>query len=282
MTILILGGTGFIGTPLTEQLRLQGHDVVTVSRSARSDFQLDLTDVTSQAISDMLSATHATVVVNLAGSGLAPGTADHHSMTRLNARLPELLCSAVSDNPEIRLLHAASSTEVLSSGGTHESFYSQTKAQGTERIAERHSDGSARGTILILHNIYGPTQPVERFVQMIVTRARKLQSTFLNYPERLRDFVYLDDAVAALARIVGDEHAPTEIEIGTGTGVGLREAADLVYTLMGASKSLITWGTETEDPFATRIANNPSPYLRSPRRFAAGITSMVNEVDRGL
>ncbi len=70
MNILITGGTGLIGTALSQSLHNQGHDVVIVSRSpqqVRAPFQSTSWDLTSltEAIEQ------ADVVVNLAGSSIA-------------------------------------------------------------------------------------------------------------------------------------------------------------------------------------------------------------------
>ena len=70
MNILITGGTGLIGTALSQSLHNQGHDVVIVSRSpqqVRASLQSTSWDLTSltEAIEQ------ADVVVNLAGSSIA-------------------------------------------------------------------------------------------------------------------------------------------------------------------------------------------------------------------
>jgi hypothetical protein len=71
MKILITGGTGFIGTPLSQELRNSRHTVVVTTRR-QSDSKEKLTWNPPDLISsDVISAFDA--VINLAGEPIAPG-----------------------------------------------------------------------------------------------------------------------------------------------------------------------------------------------------------------
>lgn len=71
MNILITGGTGFIGTPLTRELRNAGHTVVVTTRRP-SDAKDKLTLKPPQLIApDVISQFDA--FINLAGEPIAPG-----------------------------------------------------------------------------------------------------------------------------------------------------------------------------------------------------------------
>lgn len=70
-TILIGGGTGFIGKHLSKRLQALGHEVRHLSRSARPDspFKTFVWDVEKQAIDDA-AFTDVDYVFNLAGAGI--------------------------------------------------------------------------------------------------------------------------------------------------------------------------------------------------------------------
>jgi len=71
MNILITGGTGFIGTPLTRELRMSGH-AVTVTTRSRTAAKDKLTWTPPDRIHpDIISGFDA--VINLAGEPIAPG-----------------------------------------------------------------------------------------------------------------------------------------------------------------------------------------------------------------
>jgi nucleoside-diphosphate-sugar epimerase len=63
-------------------------------------------------------------------------------------------------------------------------------------------------------------------------------------PERIRDFVYVDDAVGALERIVADERWNETLTVGSGVDTPLIEAAELVVAAVGSSVPIETPGGE--------------------------------------
>ncbi|MEM9258626.1 MAG: NAD-dependent epimerase/dehydratase family protein, partial [Bacteroidota bacterium] len=73
-TILIGGGTGFVGSHLSRRLRDLGHEVRHLSRRVRPDaeFATYQWDVTAQTIDDA-AFSEVDYVINLAGAGIADG-----------------------------------------------------------------------------------------------------------------------------------------------------------------------------------------------------------------
>lgn len=71
LTILIAGGTGFIGSRMSELFNAKGHTVRLLTRAPRGDGQFGW-DLTSGTIDDN-AVTGADIVINLAGAGIADG-----------------------------------------------------------------------------------------------------------------------------------------------------------------------------------------------------------------
>jgi nucleoside-diphosphate-sugar epimerase len=63
-------------------------------------------------------------------------------------------------------------------------------------------------------------------------------------PERARDFVYVDDAIAALEQIVEGARWNETITVASGTRTPLRHAAELVLAAAGSSVPIETPGGE--------------------------------------
>jgi nucleoside-diphosphate-sugar epimerase len=63
-------------------------------------------------------------------------------------------------------------------------------------------------------------------------------------PERARDFVYVDDAIAALEQIVADGRWNETITVASGVQTPLRRAAELVLAAAGSSVPIETPGGE--------------------------------------
>jgi len=239
MRVLLLGGTGFLGRSTATELARAGHDVVVASRSPAADVVLDVEDL--RALSDHLSGARYDDVVNLVGAGLESGTADHATMRRINSELPVRLHDVLTtlDAPP-RLVHAASSTERLAGQALDESDYSRSKHDGSVALRSAARASGATVTILAVHNSYGPDQPSRRFVAAMAAGLRSDTPVTLNYPHRIRDFVFVDDVAASIRHAVEQPSGGlAEAEVGTGTGLSLLETAREIADALGHSRDLI-------------------------------------------
>jgi len=272
MRILLLGGTGFIGREAAHHLRAVGHEVVTASRSSSADLTIDAME--PGGLARLVSSSYDSVV-NLLGAGLASGAADPRDMRRVNSELPRELVLALASLPSPpHLLHAASSTERLAEQATDESDYSRTKHDGTTSVADAATAAGTPVTILRIHNTYGPTQPSERFVAAITAELRAGRQVTLNFPERVRDFVYVSDVAASIRHAL--EHPPVSLsmaEAGSGTGLTLTAAARGIAVALGRPTELVT-AVEVRpvDPNPVTVCPVPhGTYGLCTTDFASGI-----------
>lgn len=270
MRVLLLGGTGFIGAALAERLRAEDHRVVTVSSTGAADVRLDLT--APDTLEEYLVSTEFDTVVNLAGAGLTSGTADPTTMTRINTDLPPRLLRALaqqSRDADIHLIHASSSTERPPGHDTDESEYSRTKHEGTSgleseyaRLLDEHTSPGVRVSVCRVHNTYGPGQPSGRFIAHVISRLSDGLPVTLRHPDRVRDFIYLDDTVTGLSQLVNaGMTAPSHAELGTGVGVRLRESAECIANALDRPVSLVL------DDEATTA--DPNPVTIASERFGS-------------
>jgi nucleoside-diphosphate-sugar epimerase len=282
MRILLLGGNGFIGSALARHLRSVDHEVVTMSSTSSADVQLDLR--APDALESYLASTRFDTVVNLAGAGLTAGTADLITMERINSELPpriyRALASSVSNNA-FHLIHAASSTERLPEHDTDESEYSRTKLAGTsaleaELVNSKHDSRSSQVHVSIcrVHNTYGPGQPDRRFIAYVINQLESNRPVVLQRPDRIRDFVFLDETVDGIQLLVGaGMSAPTRAELGTGVGLRLRECAIHIAGALNRSTDLVIDGeASTDDPNPVTVASERFGSLGNCRTdFAEGL-----------
>jgi nucleoside-diphosphate-sugar epimerase len=248
--ILLLGGTGFIGAAAARSLRAAGHDVLTVGRSPGADVNVDL----GSDVRELIAAHPAPIVVNLAGAGLAAGTADTVTMESVNTDLPARLADALAPTGAL-LIHAASSTEPTGPG-PYESEYSRTKHAGTLALQSRLGQPV---TLLRIYNVYGPGQPAARFVAGAIKDLRARQPVVLQYPQRVRDFVYLDDVCANICAVVDARQPLPPVEVGTGTGLRLIDVAHQIADAVGADRSLV----RSAEP----VPLDPHPSTFAPVRY---------------
>lgn len=266
MRILVLGGNGFIGSKLSEQLKGEGDEVTTLSRGSQADVRLDLE--APNTIETFLGANHFDAVVNLAGAGLTAGTASIATMERINSNLPtRILNSLVAQGREstTHLIHAASSTERHPGQTVDESEYSRTKFHGSERLltafelAETtHSALPVHLSICRIHNTYGPDQPTGRFIAHVIQQLSTQTPLTLIHPHRVRDFVYVDDTISGLIQLLrANDAAPKQAELGTGHGTTLRAAAIAIADLLEIPSDLIAEAESVhDDPNPVTVATN--------------------------
>ncbi len=279
MRVLVLGGTGFIGLPVSRLLDDRGTEVVSLGRSPLADVSLDVLE--PGALEAYLRREPFDVVVNLAGAGLATESVGLHVMEAVNAELPGRVLGTLLDLPAPpAFVHAASSTERQGDDGPDESEYSRTKHEGAQAVRRIAADAGSSVVLARIHNTYGPGQPRTRFVAGAIHELAAGRQIRLNHPDRVRDFVLVDDVVATVARIVEDPASvPREVELGTGVGTSLRDVALTIARLVGQPDSLVETGAAgTADPHPTAVAREPGGSLGTCRTtLDEGLARTVRE-----
>ena len=255
MKILIVGASGFLGRKLFNDLLADKHDVVGSSRTKRDFLKLDITN--HENLKLVLEQGNFDTVINLAAVGVTAGTGNEQEMVKVNSDATIHFARILSNlqNPPT-LIHIASSTEPIGNVQP-ESLYSKSKAEGTAAVVSVLSQTQIPLKVLRIHNTYGPTQPEGRFVTSLINKFRNNEEVHLNYPERVRDFCFIDDVSQHIVKLVTQKHTGiSHNEIGTGTGVTLINAANMICKTVGASESLITSNSsEVFDPNSIQVAD---------------------------
>ena len=255
MKILIVGASGFLGRKLFNDLLADKHDVVGSSRTKRDFLKLDITN--HENLKLVLEQGNFDTVINLAAVGVTAGTGNEQEMVQVNSDATMHFARILSNlqNPPT-LIHIASSTEPIGNVQP-ESLYSKSKAEGTAAVVSVLSQTQIPLKVLRIHNTYGPTQPEGRFVMSLINKFRNNEEVHLNYPDRVRDFCLIDDVSQHIVKLVTQKHTGiSHNEIGTGTGVTLINAANMICKTVGASESLITSNSpEVFDPSSIQVAD---------------------------
>ena len=242
MRLLIVGGSGFIGRSLVEYLQHHGHTAIATGYTRRADIQLDARSITK--LSDYFKSNDFDLVINLAGA--FRDNLDVNTCSSMNIVEAMYLARKTS-----RFIHVASATENLAAKSTvHESEYSFTKEIGTANYTSALARTGFNGMTLVLHNTYGRLQPDDRFIAASRKTLASGKILKLNYPQRIRDFVYQPDVNLAFELAIDELFSePTNShkfkEIGTGTGVTLYDAALIIATTLGLGPDMIT--TESQE-----------------------------------
>jgi len=270
MRFLIVGGSGFIGRSLVEHLQYQGHVTVATGFTRRADIQLDARSITT--LSEYFKSNDFDLVINLAGA--FKDNLDVNTCSSMNIVEAMYLAGNTS-----KFIHVASATENLASKSKiHESEYSFTKEIGTANYTSALERTGFSGMTLVLHNTYGANQPDDRFIAASKKTLFNGEKVKLNYPRRIRDFVYQPDVnlafEIAIKELFSKPTFPHQFkEIGTGRGVTLYDAALIIAKTLGLGSEMITIDSQDRlDQHSVKTA------LPDPRHTYICKTSLVDGI----
>ena len=271
MRFLVTGARGFLGWRAATRLRERGHDVQGVSRSGGAARGLpgDVTEVDAgdPAIRDLIAGRDA--VLHFAGvPDPARGRADPAWAVRQNAGTTLNLLEGC-------LEHGAGLVypSTVRAAAPPDS-YALSKRLG-EEACRLHL---ARSTVLRLTSVFGPGQVASEgatgAIASFAARALDGQPIVIpGDPARTRDFVYVDDVVDAIERIVAERRWGQLLTLSSGVATALIDAARLVVDAAGS-------GSEIRTPGGTLPRGEDESYAASPD--AAGLGFAVRPLEEAV
>jgi len=267
--VLVVGGFGFIGLNLTQQLARLGAHVTVVTRALDQHRAAvaDLEPLGVRALEGDLRDPHAmhtalagqAVVFNLAGqSGALRSMEDPWTDLDVNCRGNLVLLEAIRTTASAPKLVFVSSRLAYGQGGA--------SAVGEDRpadplcvhavhkvAAEQYLKIYSRlygvtFTAARLTNPYGPGQPRERTAYGVVNRLIHLALSGESLPiygdgGQRRDYIHIDDAVQALLSL-GETSASNGrvYNVGSGTGTPLVDMARTITSIVGGGRlEFVPW-----------------------------------------
>jgi UDP-glucose 4-epimerase len=250
--ILVTGSTGFIGRNLCHALAILGGDVTGLSTSGADS---EMSEGFCQRIVDLrrledikaeIARVRPTLIFHLAG--LVTGRRDRDLV------LPMFEANAAGT---IHLLLAASevSCERLVLVGTSE-------ASGWNGLVGPSSPYAASKYVADIYGqmfsrlyglpvvgmrpflTYGPWQDPTKLIPYVIRMMLRNEAPVLTSGERLCDAVYVDDVVRGLlsAAVAPVEIVGTCMDLGTGTGISIRQLVEMIAKLVGSSRSPVFGG----------------------------------------
>ncbi len=256
MNILITGGAGFIGAHTAYELAQAGHKIVVIDdfnsfvydaslKRARMQHFLVQSGITivhgdildTKLLADLIRQHSIETIIHLAAHGNAgQSVGDTSEYLRVNIGGTQSVLAASEDSSVNQLVFSSSST-VYDDTQTpfHEdvamlaplSPYGVTKLHSETTLRDWHTLTGKQVTILRFFSVYGPWGRPDMapniFLEHILNGSKLIITA-----NRQRDYVYIDDAVAAITSALNSSFPFEIFNIGSGRPTSLEELAHLI------------------------------------------------------
>lgn len=247
--VLLVGGNGFLGRALAKALAADGHEVHILSRHAEPGSREGIAfHRGSQDDSTVVPALLriCDTVVHLA-STTTPGSSARHPMVEAQenllpaARLAELM----TQTPPRRLLFVSSGGSIYGNPvripvdetehAQPLSYHAAGKLSLESLFSVFAHANEASLAIARPSNLYGPGQTLRHgfgLIRTLMERALRDESVEVwGDGKALRDYLFIDDAVAGCLSLIVGASARGVFNVGSGRGTSIREMIELVETV---------------------------------------------------
>ena len=242
--LLIIGGTGFIGTHLIRQISKSNFNIYCLStRHLKSDKKLKyikyiLCDISNRTkLFKTLSRYSFDIVVNLGGHV-------NHTEWKKTYNTHYLGCKNLADyflNKKIsKFIQLSSSLEYGSNSSPHlekmkinikklKTAYSIGKAKATRYLLKLNKKKNFPVTILRLYLAYGPGQDYNRIIPITIKNFINQRKISLTNCNQIRDFLYIDDLINLILKIISYKKNKNVIfNVGSGKPIKLKLIIELI------------------------------------------------------
>jgi nucleoside-diphosphate-sugar epimerase len=257
--VLVTGASGFVGACAVRELVERGHAVHVLLRDLSRPWRLaglgnritahvgDLVDFTS--VRRCLAVAKPRVVLHLAAHGGYEHQTDSSAILGSNIAGTIHLLQASAESDVELVVQTGSSSEY---GFRYDpmceddrlepnSVYAVAKAAQTHLGALWARRTGMAVVTLRLFSVYGPWEEPTRLIPTLLRRARAGLPLLMVTPDTVRDFVYIEDVLAALCDFQRLAHLGGEtINVGSGEQTTMRDIVTVVLDLL-KSGSEVCW-----------------------------------------
>ncbi|MGZ8695223.1 MAG: NAD-dependent epimerase/dehydratase family protein [Gaiellaceae bacterium] len=243
MKLLVTGASGFLGSRSVKLLRERGHEVVALVRPdgrPRAGVPDDAIEIDAGDVAARELVSGCDAVLHFAGvPDPASAARDPARAIRENAGTTLNLLDGCAEHGA-GLVYPSTLRAALAPPPDD---YAMSKRLG-ELVCKLHR---ARATALRLPSVFGPGQVAWEGATGAIASfaARALDGeplTIPGDPERTRDFVYVDDVVAAFETVAAGGPCNTFVTVASGPATPLLRASELVVAAAGSSSPIETPG----------------------------------------
>ena len=292
--LIILGGTGFIGTHVTHYFSKKKFKVFCIGRSKLKNklpdvnyFFLDLYKIKR---SHKIFKIDNACIINLTGY------VDHTVLSKnsedlLSSHLYSVIrfCSFLDRKKNYKIINIGSSEEYGFQKSplkeiyreSPSSLYSFLKTSLTHFFQMIHRSLSIPTITLRLFLIYGPNQKENRLIPYIIKKLLRNENVIINSNGlQKKDFLYIDDLLAIIEKIIKINYFNGEIiNVGSGKIITVKKIVNLIHNKIKKGKvSFAKNGRESENLIQYPSINKLKSFydLNSFTKIETGIKKTID------
>jgi UDP-glucose 4-epimerase len=263
---LVIGGSGFLGSHLADELTLKGLDVVIYDQSPSPYVRPDQTFISGSVLDFdqlLLASQGVNYIYNLAAIADID-EAKHRPVASAETNIiGNINALEVAKQQCVDRFILASSVYVNSNSG---SFYRITKRSAEEYVKEYSTQNGMPYTILRYGSLYGPRSDDRNTIYRFVRDALEKQSvTYVGQLDSVRQYIHILDAVKMSYDILAEDYINQTLTL---TGPETFTIKDVVLLLSEQLGEKIT----IDNPFEK---NDGSHYVLSPYRYQREISKKL-------
>lgn len=258
--VLIIGGTGFIGSSLASELIESGCSPTVLTRNKdknnlteslknkTSFIEIDITDLSS--MKNFILDFSPTLIINSASAlNLEDNRGKFAYRTNYDA-VKNLLETSLAANVKRIILFGSADEFGNQPIPQNENLplqpnspYAVSKAEQTNLAIQMYKNTGLPVIILRPFTVYGTAQPKGMFLSEAIRCALENKSFEMSEGNQMRDYIFISDFVRAVMNAIRTPNIEGEaFNIGSGRSTPLREIAEKVWEITGADTSLLKIG----------------------------------------
>ena len=275
-TVLITGGTGFIGSYLTQRLVNDGLKVHLIIRpnsnaellkNLKNKLKLYMYDGTTDTMMKIINDSRPDIVIHLASLfKVDHSPIDIEPLINSNILLGLRLVEAMVKNNVYHLINTGTSWQHYKNKGYNPvNLYAATKQAFEDLIKFYVEAADLKVITLKLYDTYGPNDPRNKLFGLLRKVAETGEPLAMSQGEQLIDLVYIDDVVDAY--LVAAHRLKTGVVFGherfrvtSGKAISLRKLVGL-YEESNNVKLNIQWGGKPYRPRELMMPSNAEMVL---------------------
>ena len=249
MKILVIGASKFIGSHLIDRLLKNNYSEKVYCTFFSNNYsnqyndnklifqKCDVRDFDNLKLNVLNS--DADIIVYMASTRYYPAPLNLSDHQRINVNgIKNLIkiCDEMKKVPRIIFINSGVSSFRTNKNEKGDNNYISSKQNASELFKLSKSKNNIIGTQVNLYTPYGPRDYKYRLIQSAVIDLLNNKNPILNNPNSLRDFIYIDDVIDILEKVILTNSNIESVDVGNSNPISTLKIIEEIYKVMNINR----------------------------------------------